>query len=425
MTQKKQDNLSRHIRDVLHNHEETYVLGSWERFQQHKQRKTRARKQRLYTAVAAAVLLILAFAFARMNIDSIPVEQIADNQQMEQLDPPENESSASSSDQEEANPESPLKSNNTFVNDEMIQNNHAENLHLSNSVSDVHSETRNTLQQKSVPPSYFTNTIHQLSLHILDLISGSTQKTGSNHSFISEAERPVSREFVKAEDLRNSLNMEHKKDLVFSIAYASVMNIHDSQTNLGSGGGVYADWNFTNNVSISSGVFIAQNRLTYSGESGARLMEFSDANGPSTLTSDDLASVQLDLVNLELPLNIRYYLTNELSVSAGISSMAFLKEEYNYNFEYDQSIQVFEYTETTGLQPTTRLVTVKTTETQSEPSLERMNWAAFYTFSVGYRQDLFNRYTASFEPFVKIPAGQVTSRNMSYTSGGIQLKISF
>lgn len=422
MKKKTNDQLSQHIRDALHNHEETYVLGSWERFQQHKKRKNRSRKRKLYIAIAATVLSTLAFGFALMNIKPVPSEQITDRRPMEQLDPPKNEYSPLSPEPEQSTLESHL--NNTHTQIQTTENNLDEaGVHVSN--PETRSYITPKLQHKPVSSTLLTHTIDQPPSHIMEIISDTKREPSSDHPSLSGSENLVFNTIVKAENLQNPTSINRQKDLVFSIAYASVMNIHDSQTNLGSGGGFYTDWNFARNFSISSGVFIAQNRLTYNGKSGAQLMTFSDETETSPHTSDDLTSVQLDLVNLEVPLNVRYYLTNKLSFSAGVASMAFLKEKYNYHFEYEQKVQVFEDFETAGIQPTTKIVNVKTSESQSEPSLESMNWAAFYTFSVGYQQDIFNRYTASFEPFVKIPAGQITSRNISYTTGGIQLKISF
>lgn len=131
-------------------------------------------------------------------------------------------------------------------------------------------------------------------------------------------------------------------------------------------------------------------------------------------------------LRLEIPLSFRYFLTEHFSVSAGISSVAYLKENFDYTYEYQQQIQVFVVDETTGTQPlTTRLVTLTESQTQSEPSLNGMDLAAFYTFTVGYQYDIANRHTVSFEPFLKIPTGQLTSRDIQYTTGGIQLKIHF
>lgn len=424
MSSKKENQLSENIREVLLEHEEPYILGSWERFRQYKSRKTRIRRQQLFMAVAASIVLMLLFAYAWMNLESVPAGQVAEDQSQGPSNAIENTTPYHSEPEDvplPGNSAEDLSGNEMAYSETSVNSGRSAKESITQNFDRSDAPVSRKSLQKYMQKDFGLLTTVGAS----DRSTGVLQASGSNQPDEPESNNHGANIIVQNEDLGYLSNPGPKKDLVFSIAYASVMNIHDSQTDLGSGGGFYADWNFARNLTVSSGVFIAQNRLKYSGETGNRLMEFTEDDGPTTLTGDNLASVQLDFVNLEIPLNIRYSFTKHLSLSAGIASMAFLKEEYNYNFEYEQRIQVFEDFETTGLQPTTRVVKVRTTQTQSEPSLEKMNWAAFYTFSVGYQQEVFNGYTASFEPFVKIPAGQVTSRDISYTTGGIQLKISF
>jgi len=215
-----------------------------------------------------------------------------------------------------------------------------------------------------------------------------------------------------------------KKEVEFSLAYAPLMNVYDSQTDWGIGGGFFTDWNFSDNMALSSGLFIAQNQLKYRNEHGslARLSE----NNTLTSMPGNLASMQVDLVSLEIPLSFRYYLTDQFSVSAGISSVAYLKENFDYTYEYQQQIQVFETGDTAGPQPmTTRMVTLTESHTETEPSLTGMDLAAFYTFTIGYQYNIAERQKISVEPFLKLPTGQLTSRDIQYTTGGLQLKIHF
>lgn len=421
---KNEDQLSEHFRQVLQNHEEPYVLGSWERFQRYKSLKTRIRKQKIFLAIAASVLLILTLAFSWMNIDSLPDEQIAGNQQNEQPDITESESPPPPPEPERIPSVDPEEWDEHTGPAHETSNNRDETGMAESSAANFTRAT-SPVSRKSVPQQTLESTGRLPLSGISGTITNNLNEPGSHFFSSSVLKNTSSAEFVRAEDIRHTTGRSNQKDLVFSVAYASVMNIHDSRTDPGSGGGFYTDWNFSRNVTVSSGVFIAQNHLKFDKGGGSRLAEDFNHEGATTLSTDDLASVQLELVNLEIPLNLRYSLTDELSVSAGISSMAFLKEQYNYNFEYEQRVQVFDGSETTGVRPASRVTTFRTTQTQSEPALERMNWAAFYTFSVGYRQEVFKRYAASLEPFVKIPAGRVTSRGITYTSGGIQLKVSF
>ncbi len=78
-------------------------------------------------------------------------------------------------------------------------------------------------------------------------------------------------------------------------------------------------------------------------------------------------------------------------------------------------------------QPVTKLVTLEETMAQSEPSLSSFNPLAFYNFSLGYRFDEAGngRFTITIEPFFKLPARSASSRSVTYSTGGLQLKVAF
>lgn len=424
MSKKNKDQLSEHIKQVMIDHEEPYVLGSWEKFERYKTRKNNIRRRKVFLAIAASIILVLTFRFAIININTPPEELIVEEQQTEQQEIIKNDSETPSySAETESRSSSGPNKEKEFTETEGNQSTTS----LSKSEPNVFTESSSPVSWKSVPEVSLMHPDGVLATLTHQKSTGGLPARRSTYLRSSElsSNNIVSNRFVEKENIRQSFGSSEQKHMVFSVAYASVMNIHDSQTDLGAGGGFYTDWNFAKNLSLSSGLFIAQNRLKYQNGQTVRLAEGVTVDSTTTLTTHNLDYVQLDFVNLEIPLNIRYSLTDELSVSAGISSMAFLKEEYEYNFKYEQQIQVFRDDETTGPRLVNEVVTVRTTQTQSEPSLNRMNWAAFYTFSVGYQQRIFQRYTASFEPFIKIPAGRVTSRGISYATGGVQLKVSF
>ncbi len=427
MSKQHENQLSEHIKQVLHNHEEPYVLGSWERFKRAKTRKEKIKTHRLYISVAASILLALTSLFAWITMDNTAEQQTVNQTRVERPDDSNNPPTDLYTDS--AN----QPSDNTYKEGEQSGNDPADVETTETTAPDEFRQSTRIYRHSPVPqrdvPQYtlgndqvagsplMSEDVEQRPSTLTFNKSSSLNPDGSGSSYI-----------VREGDLRRSAQRDQQKEVVFSLAYASTMNVHHSQTDLGVGGGFYTDWNFSKNVSISSGVFITENQLKYKKTQNVLLQEDVEENKPGTLDSEDLSYIQLDLVNLEIPLNVRYRFAENLSVSAGISSVAFLKEQFKYNFEYERRIQVFEGPLTTDDEttvPVTRVITLETSKTEAEPTLNRMDWAAFYTLSVGYQRNLFERYTATFEPFVKIPAGKITSRNITYTAGGLQLKISF
>lgn len=413
MNRKTENPLTDHLREVLHDHEEAYVLGSWERFQR-KQKRVRNRK--IIYSSAAAVLILFTFAWAWTSLEKIPSGQFAEERPgIIQPDTTGNEQ------------DQPIAGTGQLSVPEPLENVHP-----------VEQSTTESAQFAGIPEQRYTSAIPSAnkklpfysvsgksSVHIpvpgrahINNIKEPGLPNEVNYRNDSEFTGP----FVKEEDIRK----HSKKDVEFSVAYASVMNFHESQTDLGMGGGFYTDWNFTEKLTATSGLFISQNRLKYDIEPENQLMmDEETGEDPSVLNADDLAFIQLDLVNLEVPLSLRYAISNNVSFSAGLTSVAFLKEEYDYTYEYEQPIQVFSTNETKESELVTRVVTLTSSQTEAEPSLNSINWAAFYTFSMGYKWDIMNRHQVMFEPFVKIPARQITTRDIRYTAGGIQLKISF
>lgn len=430
MKKKNQKPLTDHIRDVLQEHEEPYVLGSWERFQRYNNRKNKIRRRKISLSAAASILLIFTFLFAWNRADDLITEQyIAEHPAESPLIPtPETPVPDDEEDEELAQDEKnvlPGATENLMAGENAPSGDSG----FAGKPERFDSELLHSIAARSIIYQTFTGNDMITTTRGADNQEYDTADTKYSvwpRNFQNEGSHT---ELLSTPPLVHETDIQlparsGKKEIAFSLAYAPLINVHESQTDWGIGGGFFTDWNFSDNMALSSGLFIAQNQLKYSNEQGA-MARLTDNNTMSS-TPGDLAFMQVDLVSLEIPLSFRYFLTEHFSVSAGISSVAYLKENFDYTYEYQQQIQVFVVGETTGTQPlTTRVVTLTESQTQSEPSLNGMDLAAFYTFTLGYQYDIANRHTVSFEPFLKIPTGQLTSRDIQYTTGGIQLKIHF
>src|SRR5690625_5438050 len=119
-----------------------------------------------------------------------------------------------------------------------------------------------------------------------------------------------------------------------------MMNIDDSETDLGSGAGMYADWNFAPRFTLSTGLAIAQNNLSYRDRqeqflAAAELPEVkvSAVEDPVVMSGDQLSSVQLNFLNLEIPFDLRYYIFDRFIISSGFSSVTILRETFDLTYE--------------------------------------------------------------------------------------------
>lgn len=421
----KQDFIE-HITEVLSDHREPYVLGSWERFQRFRINRKRSRRNQIIVRIAAAILLIFTFYFGWTNIDRTADEWITGETPAEI-------------------PEPVLDDNKNLLSPDEAENLFAEQQYehpddwpvLSESTGSEQEETvAGTFPPVEISPSAsqsvkqytLTETVQETILENRLLAFSKSDKDLQNpiqpHETTESDVLPAG-EMNAEQILTGEIKNSHKKDFSFSLAYASLLNIHDSQADLGSGGGFYTDWNFAEKFSLTSGLIVAQNRLKYSFEHGELLRTFEEDGNETTLAnSDNLSHIQVNLLSLEIPFNFRYSINGNFSVTAGISSVTFLKEQYDYTFEFQQQVHVVVDGDD-GPETTTETITFSETQQQTEPSLNGMDWAAFYTVSMGYQHIFADRHTVSLEPFVKIPTRGLASRDIRYTTGGIQFKVYF
>lgn len=457
------------IREKLLNHEEPYVLGSWERFQEHKKKKSIKAGIRVFVRVAAVILLVLSSFYLWTKTEEITEQAYSEDfpvespniRKFESLSPPAKEDHLLTADDPEG--QSAGRNNRgtsgkgsvceSAETGEVLataepdihetEGGHTGEEAATDSIQDIHRVNNPPAADRDIsidkktggapsavpPPSIPRRSLaadRLMSVVLKNEEDNPLQNEGVLHNNtaaqrLGRSLSPSAGEFEEDEGIRRIPDSSFEKSIQFSIAYASMIHTHDAKTDLGAGGGLYADWKLARNMALSSGVFIAGNQLKYGTEDSniMRIME----DEVKQQTSGDLSFMQVDLVSLEIPLSFHYSVSENLSVSAGISSMAFLKESYNYTFEYQQEIQTFRTSET-GLESVTRMVTLTESQKQSEPSLNGMDWSAFYTLSVGYQQRLAG-HTFSFEPFLKMPTGRLAARNIRYTTGGVQLKFSF
>lgn len=426
MKKKNKQKLSDHIREVLSGQEEPYDPGSWEQFQRYKNRNSTVRNRRIIFGIAASILLVLISQFAWNNYERSVSDPYVEVPAIEGPDLVENETTTPLSENEKTNI---IEEDNDRIDrkdEEQVTPQRANNQEEPKNIFDDEAPavSRKSIARQFLTQIYSTDPSDTTQYYDRDMFITRYEKMFPIVGERSESQDPslTNSSIQREARIQNTAWRASKREFVFSVGYAPVMNIHDSQTDIGVGGGFYTDWNLTENISVVSGLFVSQNNLKYENKQ-ASLMEETEV----TTMSGGLSQMQVDLLSLEVPLSLRYFITDWLSISAGLSSVAFLKEHFNYTFEYQEQVQVFEENETTTEREPVghKLVTKTDSYKLSEPSLNGMNWGAFYTVSVSYQREIMKRHMISFEPFLKIPARNVTSRDITYTTGGLQLKVSF
>lgn len=206
------------------------------------------------------------------------------------------------------------------------------------------------------------------------------------------------------------------QQITFGLAYSSLLNMSNSESDWNFGAGLSVEWNLYDNLTLTSGINIAQNQLEYRNDQRIAAIDAEKY--------DDVV-LEIDLLSLEIPISLQYSMTDRFYFSVGVASASFLKENFNFTYSYEDMIQRIQYVEGEGFIEVMELVTISESVRETEPSLSSFHPAAFYNFSIGYKFDYSERSRFSLEPFVKIPTRTLSSQKISYITAGLHLKISF
>jgi hypothetical protein len=189
--------------------------------------------------------------------------------------------------------------------------------------------------------------------------------------------------------------------------------------------GVTAEYAITDQISLSSGGVLTYHQF--------ELINFARAEFASDYLSDhaSLSGINLtgnnqyEMLALEIPLNAQFSIMETrkrgLYVGAGLSSLVYLQQRFtgiNTAF-FEQNV----FNEATGSYEVQYSATTFEVDEQY-PALSRFDFGRLVNLSLGY---VIRRENSAIvvEPFVKLPLGTLTSRDISLGMGGISLKYRF
>ncbi|QNR82798.1 hypothetical protein H9N25_12405 [Pedobacter riviphilus] len=170
-----------------------------------------------------------------------------------------------------------------------------------------------------------------------------------------------------------------------------------------------------NKLSISSGVSYASISTT----------ESLDASAPQTLSGKNLASVDAKVRGINVPLELKYNISDKLYTNIGVSALAVLNNSQQNSYIVNQ-VQSFSSPAINGYADSkTMIVKEKTVEPQPEATIDPDKYIGFYNFSLGYKQKISKKNNIAIEPFLRLPMKTFSKENLNLTNGGLRLKIDF
>jgi len=215
--------------------------------------------------------------------------------------------------------------------------------------------------------------------------------------------------------------IEKKSDKKFNFGIAVSSHYSSSEIgatdNINIGGGFLTEYKISDKISINSGLLIANHHMNTGSSNILGGLTKSDAVENTFAGSSE---TEVLLIGLDIPLNIQFNM-KKMYISTGISSLVYLKESYSNSYYVENTQDVYN-SETNSYE--ILYLYDQVSENQESGAFQTFDFAKLFNFSVGYKIPL-KKGSLIFEPYAKIPIGNLTSYNISYGYGGLALKYDF
>ncbi|MCX2575017.1 hypothetical protein [Pedobacter sandarakinus] len=406
--------LIEHITTQLQNHEEPYPQGAWERFSEKKDDKRRGFVLwPLWTA--AAILLIFSGIFFYNSDNQVPSVELVKNVGKKPTNgeiPVEGakviEKSAAvkmeNRIERQANTKKPLDAN-------------------YNTESPGTIETKMNATEGNLPDAFASvSSKFNLDNNItnIDLAKPLSAKSIEPMLQHNEQAKPRVRTFEdllamdsKQNEQKGQLPKPSKNQKWEQDVYVAPAMGNDNKVNMNYGFSL--SYAIANKLSISSGVSYASLSATQS----------QNASAPQSLSGRNLESVDAKVRGVNIPLELKYNISDKLYTGVGVSALAVINNAQQNTYLANE-VQTFSSPTTNGTADLkSYIVTAKTTETQPESAIDPDKYIGFYNFSLGYKQKISKKNNIAIEPFLRLPMKTFSKDNLNLTNGGLRLKIEF
>ncbi|WP_156131550.1 hypothetical protein [Pedobacter kyungheensis] len=409
--------LIEHIKSQLQSHEEHYPAGAWERFSGTEEKKRRIAFWPLWAA--AALIFVFGGVFFALNNQDQKNGIAAVKPQLKQLQQADTKPAIDKN--------ATIKENATPVTN--LNDKNASILASSKPVQNTGTTKPVTTENTSFTLQQATNEIELTNVNLLENTLKGINLAGSSFKPIdilntqkktapAPAQTPKMRfEDLLAQDSRDNQNKPVTKagqpsKWTPDVYVAPAMG-NDNKVTMNYG--VSLSYAIANKLSISSGVSYASISTT----------ESLNAQAPQSLSGKNLSSVDAKVRGINIPLELKYNISDKLYTGIGVSALAVINNSQQNNYIVNQ-VQNVSYSTANGLADSKMLIVQeKTTEPQPENNLDPDKYIGFYNFSLGYKQKISKKNNIAIEPFLRLPMKTFSKENLNLTNGGLRLKIDF
>lgn len=179
--------------------------------------------------------------------------------------------------------------------------------------------------------------------------------------------------------------------------------------------GFSLSYTIANKLSISSGISYASISST----------ESQNASAPQSLSGKNLESINAKVQGINVPLEVRYNISDKLYTGVGVSALAVLNNSQQNTYLVNQ-VQMLSAPLANGMMDSKSfIVAEKQSEPQPASNIDPDKYIGFYNFSLGYKQKISGKNNIAIEPFLRLPMKTFSRENLNLTNGGLRLKVDF
>lgn len=135
-----------------------------------------------------------------------------------------------------------------------------------------------------------------------------------------------------------------------------------------------------------------------------------------------LVSVETTVTGIDLPLELRYHISERSYLSLGISAIGILSKAQQLNYVANKLIQITVY-DADGPRAESKLVAQSESVPVASGALPQQDYLGFYNFSYGFMQKIGKNNEVVFEPYLKLPMGSYSEQGSKLIATGLRIKV--
>lgn len=441
--QPTEEELIAHIRQSLMAHEETYEAGAWEKFNKQQSKK----RPFLWISALSGAAAILALCFTLFLVTKEKPEELKNGLS-------KTNSSATTEQPKNTTTESlPATIETQKVPDIVTDKENGGENHL---LADVTAPTVTKQEQDFVAPKpIVTDPIvnnnppnQQVAVStvnenpVVANVPKPKVDLQQGEKIAEERPKPNIMDFFNREAEKNKANPKadilNKRENRWELGVMVAPSFGNTKK-LNMGYGLSMEYNLSDKLSLSSG--IAYNEMTASKSVGNNGV-YSSPSEASAFARDtrSLTSVSERVIGLDIPLELKYHISNSVYANFGVSAFAILDYQRN-NTYLENKLVSSAYVSGGAAGPSApsspgnnaegasftngMIINQLTTEPAPESSKNQSNYIGFYNLSVGYKKKISKNNSVAIEPFMKLPMKEVSKENLKLIGTGLRLKFDF